>query len=215
MCGEYTSAMLTLALNKGRVLTEAVPILERSGLVRPGQFKDTRALVFEPAEKSGLRVVVMRGADVPVYVEHGAADLGLVGKDTLLEHPTHEYFERLDLGIAKCRIMSAGIADAEFDLSRPLRVATKFVRLSARFFAAQGQEVRFIKLSGALEVAPRLGLCDLIVDIVDSGETLRANGLVPLETIAHVSSRIIVNRTALKVKQAEVLACLSRLQDSL
>ncbi len=207
--------MLTLALNKGRIFTEAVPILERASLVLPGQFKNTRSLVFEPAEKSGLRVVVMRGADVPVYVEHGAADLGIAGKDSLLEHPTHEYFERLDLGIAKCRIMSAGLRHAELDHTRPLRIATKFVRTSARFFAQQGQEVRFIKLSGALEVAPRLQLCDLIVDIVDTGETLRANGLAPLDTIAEVSSRVIVNRTALKVKQAEVLACLSRLQDSL
>ena len=207
--------MLTLALNKGRILTEAVPILERAGLVERGQFEDTRALVFEPASPEGLRVVVMRGVDVPVYVEHGAADLGIVGRDSLLEHPTHEYFERLDLGIAKCRIMSAALAHAERPVGRPLRVATKFVRTSGRFFQARAREVRFIKLSGALEVAPRLGLCDLIVDIVDTGETLRANGLVPLDTIAEVSSRVIVNRTALKVKQSQVLACLSRLRESL
>lgn len=205
--------MLTLALNKGRVLKEAAPILERAGLVEPGIFKGTRKLVFEPLHKDGLRVVVMRGVDVPVYVEHGAADLGIVGKDTLLEHPTHEFYERLDLGIAPCRIMSAGLAGVELPQGRPLRLATKFVRTSRRFFESRGEEVRFIKLSGALEVAPRLGLCDLIVDIVDTGETLRANGLVPIDTIEVISSRVIVNRTALKVKLGEVLTCLGRLKD--
>ena len=206
--------MLTLALNKGRVLKEAAPILERAGLIAPGMFEGTRKLVFDPSNGEGLRVVVMRGVDVPVYVEHGAADLGIVGRDTLLEHPTHEYFERLDLGIARCRIMSAGIAGVELPKGRPLRLATKFVRTSRRFFESRGEEVRFIKLSGALEVAPRLGLCDLIVDLVDSGETLRANGLAPIETIEEVSSRVIVNRTALKVKLGEVLMCLGRLKES-
>ena len=207
--------MLTLALNKGRILTEAVPILERAGFIEPGQFESTRALIFEPSSEDGLRIVVMRGADVPVYVEHGAADIGVVGRDTLLEHPTHEYFERLDLGIAKCRIMSAQLDGIDIPDGRPLRIATKFVRTSARFFESRGQEVRFIKLTGALEVAPRLALCDLIVDIVDTGETLRANGLVPVDTIAEVSTRVIVNRTALKLKQTEILTCLSRLRESL
>lgn len=205
--------MLTLALNKGRVLQEAAPILERAGLIRPGLFEGTRALVFDPPDAAGLRVVVMRGVDVPVYVEHGAADLGIVGRDTLLEHPTHEYYERLDLGIARCRIMSAGLAGAPLPKGRPLRLATKFVRTSRRYFESRGEEVRCIELSGALEVAPRLGLCDLIVDIVDSGETLRANGLVPIDTIEEVSSRVIVNRTALKVKLGEVLSCLGRLKE--
>ncbi len=204
--------MLTLALNKGRIFEEVTPILERAGLVASGIFADTRQLVFEPTNEDGLRVVVMRGVDVPVFVEHGAADLGIVGRDSLLEHPTQDYFERMDLRRARCRIMSAGLAGVELPGVRPLRVATKFVRTAGRFFAARGQDVRFIKLSGALEVAPRLGLCDLIVDIVDTGATLRANGLVPVETIAEISSRVIVNRTAMKVRLGEVLDCLARLR---
>ncbi len=204
--------MLTLALNRGRILDQATPILEAAGLIAPGLFKATRKLVFEPRSSDQLRVVVMRGVDVPVYVEHGAADLGIVGKDTLLEHPTHEFFERLDLCIGRCQIMSAGLADAAPREGRPLRLATKFTHTSGRFFEQRGEEVRFIKLSGALEVAPRLGLCDLIVDLVDTGETLRANNLVPLDRIAEITTRVIVNRAALKVKLKEVLECLARLQ---
>lgn len=203
--------MLTIALNRGRILQEATPILEKAGLISPGRFAGTRKLVFEPASEDQLRVVVMRGVDVPVYVEHGAADLGIVGRDTLLEHPTHDFFERLDLGIGRCRLMSAGLADADPTPTGPLRVATKFVRSSRRFFEGRGQDLRIIKLSGALEVAPRLGLCDLIVDLVDTGETLRANNLVPVDTIAEITTRVIVNRTALKVKFDRVRACLDRL----
>lgn len=204
--------MLTLALNRGRILNQATPILEKAGLVSPGIFQGTRKLVFEAASDEQLRVVVMRGIDVPVYVEHGAADLGIVGRDTLLEHPTHDFFERLDLGIGGCKLMSAGLADAPPSPKGPVRVATKFVRSSRRFFEERGDDPRIIKLSGALEVAPRLGLCDLIVDLVDTGETLRANNLVPIDTIAEITTRVIVNRTALKVKLDQVLACLARLE---
>lgn len=204
--------MLTLALNRGRILDEATPILEKAGLIERGLFKGTRKLVFEPQNERQLRVVVMRGVDVPVYVEHGAADLGILGKDTLLEHPTHEFFERLDLGIGRCKLMSAGLSDALPQGGRPLRIATKFLRTSRRFFEQRGEEVRFIKLSGALEVAPSLELCDLIVDLVDSGETLRANSLVPLDCIAEITTRVIVNRAALKVKREEVLECLGLLE---
>jgi ATP phosphoribosyltransferase len=190
---------LTIALNRGRILEESLPLLATAGIVPEEDPAGSRKLIFA-TRQGGHRLVVMRGADVPTYVEYGAADVGIVGKDTLLEHGgSADYYERLDLGIARCRIMVAAPVGADLG-SGKLRVATKFPRVARRYFEGQGRQVSIIKLNGAMEIAPLMNLADCIVDIVDTGNTLRANGLEALETIAHVSSRLIVNRAAMKTR---------------
>ena len=205
-----TAGPLVIALNRGRILDEFLPMMAAAGVTPAESLTGSRKLVFDSA-CGRFKLVVMRGADVPTYVEYGAADLGVTGKDTLLEYAGRGFYERLDLGIARCRIMTAGPAEARLSPAGPVRVATKFVSSTKRFFAQKGRQVEVIKLSGAMEIAPLMGLADLIVDIVDSGNTLRANGLVPLETIAHVSSRVIVNRASQKMKLGGVEAFLERL----
>jgi ATP phosphoribosyltransferase len=207
-----TGEPLVIALNRGRVLDEFLPMMAQAGITPAESLTGSRKLVFDSV-CGRFKLVVMRGADVPTYVEYGAADLGVTGKDTLLEYTGSGFYERLDLGIARCRIMTAGPVDAPLRPAGPLRVATKFVNCSKRFFAEKGRQVEVIKLSGAMEIAPLMGLADLIVDIVDSGNTLRANGLVPLETIAHISSRIIVNRASQKMKLGAVNELLGRLTE--
>ncbi len=147
----------------------------------------------------GVRLLILRASDVPTYVEYGAADVGVAGKDVLLEHGGDGLYEPLDLGIARCRLMTAGMAGATPATGR-LRVATKYVNATRQFFAGRGQQVEIIKLYGSMELAPVVGLADCIVDVVDTGNTLRANGLVPLEHIADISSRLIVNKASLKTK---------------
>lgn len=201
---------LTIALNRGRILDEFLPLLASVGIEPDEPIEGSRRLVFD-SQCGRARLVVMRGADVPTYVTYGAADVGITGKDTLLEYGGAGFYERLDLGIARCRIMSAGPAGMTAPEGR-LRIATKFVNVAKRYYAEQGRQVDVISLSGAMEIAPLMGLADLIVDIVDTGNTLRANGLVPLDTIAHVSSRVIVNRAALKMRFTEVEALLASLR---
>ena len=203
---------LTIALNRGRILEESLPLLASAGVVPEEDPAGSRKLIFATRE-GGHRLVVMRGADVPTYVEYGAADVGIVGKDTLLEHGgSSDYYERLDLGIARCRIMVAAPVGADLG-SGKLRVATKFPRLARRYFEGQGRQVSIIKLNGAMEIAPLMNLADCIVDIVDTGNTLRANGLEALETIAHVSSRMIVNRAAMKTRFDAVQSLTRSLRD--
>ncbi|NIP13615.1 MAG: ATP phosphoribosyltransferase [Pseudomonadales bacterium] len=203
---------LTIALNRGRILEESLPLLASAGIVLEEDPAGSRKLIIASREGEH-RLVVMRGADVPTYVEYGAADVGIVGKDTLLEHGgSAGYYERLDLGIARCRIMVAapvgtGLGDGK------LRVATKFPRVARRYFEGQGRQVSIIKLNGAMEIAPLMNLADCIVDIVDTGNTLRANGLEALETIAHVSSRMIVNRAAMKTRFEAVQSLICSLRD--
>ncbi len=202
---------LTIALNRGRILKECLPLLEAAG-VRPAEDIDgSRKLVFSTTEGDHT-LVVMRGSDVPTYVEHGAADLGIVGKDTIMEHGSSGFYERLDLGIGRCRIMTAAPVGASLDRA-PLRVATKFVNVARRYFEQQGRQVSIIPLSGAMEIAPLMNLADCIVDIVDTGNTLKANGLEALETIAHVSSRVIVNRAAMKTRFDAVQQLIDRLRE--
>lgn len=192
---------LTIALNRGRILKECLPLLAQLGIEPVEDIDRSRKLVF--ATKTGdHRLLIVRGADVPTYVEYGAADLGVVGKDTLLEHgSTSGYYERLDLGIGRCKLMTAAPVGAQLPTAeQKLRIATKFVQSTAAFFDRQHREVSIIKLSGAMEIAPVMGLADCIVDIVDTGNTLRANGLEPLEEIADISSRLIVNRAATKTR---------------
>jgi ATP phosphoribosyltransferase len=203
------SKPLTIALNRGRVLDEFLPLLAKLDIRTREPIEGSRKLVFD-SEDGSVRLVVMRGSDVPTYVEYGAADLGVTGKDTLLEHGGSGFYERLDLGIARCRIMTAAPANAP-PVAGVLRVATKFVNVAKRYFAEQGRQVEIIQLSGAVEIAPLMGLADCIVDIVDTGSTLEANGLTAGSVIAEISTRVIVNRAALKTRFDEVESLLGRL----
>lgn len=195
---------LTLALSKGRILEDTLPMLERAGIRPEEDPLDSRKLVFATND-SELRLLVIRAADVPTFVAYGAADLGVAGKDVLDEHGGHDLYEPLDLGIARCRLMTAGVPGAmDTAVSRPLRVATKYVELTRAHFARMGRQVEIVKLYGSMELAPIVGLADVIVDLVDTGSTLRANGLEPFEEIAAISSRLVVNKAAMKMKHAAV-----------
>lgn len=203
--------MLTIALNKGsRILAKCLPLLAGAGIEPAEDLAVTRKLVI-PSRCGRYRLVTMRGDDVPTYVEYGGAELGVVGKDTLLETPYTDYYERLDLGVARCALMTAAPPNAPPAIG-PLRVATKFAKTALAHYARQNQQVSIIKLSGALELAPQLGLADQIVDLVETGATLAANGLVPLETITEVSTRVIVNRAAMKTRYAEIEPLLDALR---
>jgi ATP phosphoribosyltransferase len=163
---------------------------------------------------AGVSLVIIRGTDVPTYVRYGAAQVGVVGKDVLLEHGAEGVYEPLDLGIAKCRLMTASALDAK-PVNGKLRVATKFVNVARNFYAERGVQVELIKLYGAMELAPLMNLADEIVDIVDTGNTLRANGMAPKETIADISSRLIVNKAAMRSHHAQVSGLIDRLKEAL
>ncbi len=202
---------LTIALNRGRILKECLPILAAAGIEPQEDPDQSRKLIF-PSRTGDHTLVIVRGSDVPTYVEYGAAHLGIVGKDTLLEHGSGAgFYERLDLGIGRCQIMVAARSGVTLG-SGKLRVATKFPRIARRYFEAAGRQVSIIKLAGAMEIAPLMDLAECIVDIVDTGNTLRANGLVPLETIAEVTSRVIVNRAAMKTRFDEVQLVIDNLR---
>jgi ATP phosphoribosyltransferase len=157
-----------------------------------------------------VKLVIIRATDVPIYVQYGAADLGVAGKDVLMEHGGEGLYEPLDLKIARCRLMVAGRPDQQTRSNRP-RIATKFVNTTRRYYADQGRQVEVIKLYGSMELAPLVGLADYIVDVVDTGKTLQANGLAPLEHIADISSRLIVNKAAMKMKHARIKAVMARM----
>ena len=189
---------ITIALSKGRILKETLPLLERMGLGVVESIEETRKLILTTQDPN-VRLVVIRATDVPTYVRYGAADIGVAGKDVLMEQEGDGIYEVLDLKIAQCRLMVAGIENRQSRESR-LRVATKYVRCAERFYAQQGKQVEIIKLYGSMELAPLMDLADEIVDLVDTGNTLRANGLAPLQHIADISSRLIVNKASMKVK---------------
>jgi len=191
---------LTIALTKGRIHRETLPLLASAGIEPLDDLATSRKLVFETS-RPGVRLVIIRGSDVPTYVRHGAADMGVVGKDILLEHGAEGLYEPLDLGIARCRLMTAGPVGWRSTGGR-IRVATKFINITRRHFAQQGVHADVIKLYGAMELAPLMNLADLIVDIVDTGNTLRANGMEPLEEIAAISSRLVVNKAAMRSRCA-------------
>jgi ATP phosphoribosyltransferase len=198
------STALTLALTKGRILKETLPLLARAGIEPVEDVHSSRKLVF-PTSRADLQLVILRGTDVPTYVRHGAAHIGVVGKDILLEQGADGLYEPLDLGIARCRLMTAAPVGWQGGAPR-LRVATKFVNIARDWFARQGVQADIIKLYGAMELAPMMGLSDLIVDIVDTGNTLRANGMEPLDEVASISSRLIVNKAALRAHHAGVVS---------
>lgn len=196
------SETVTMALTKGRILKETLPLLSRAGIEPLEDVSSSRKLVFETS-RPGLRLVILRGSDVPTYVRHGAADIGVVGKDVLLEHGAEGLYEPLDLGIARCRLMTAAPVGWREGGAR-IRVATKFVNITRRHFARKGVQADLIRLYGAMELAPIMNLADLIVDIVDTGNTLRANGMEPREEIAAISSRLIVNKAAMRSRYRPV-----------
>lgn len=201
---------ITIALTKGRILAEILPLLARAGIEPSESIASSRKLLFD-TNRDAVRLLVLRGSDVPTYVQFGIADIGVAGKDTLLEHGGDGFYEPLDLGIARCRLMTAGVTGAVTKAGR-IRVATKYVNIARRHYAEQGRQADIIKLYGAMELAPLLGLADEIVDIVDTGNTLRANGLEARETIAHISSRLIVNKGAMKIKHPFIQPLLAELR---
>ena len=195
---------LTIALTKGRILNETLPLLAAAGIEPLEDIAGSRKLTFD-TNSPNVRLLILRGSDVPTYVEFGAADVGVSGKDTLLEYGGNGFYELLDLGISRCRLMTAGIVGMPLPSGR-IRVATKYVNLAKRYYAAQGQQADIIKLYGAMELAPLVALADEIVDVVDTGNTLRANGLEPRAKIADVSSRLIVNKASMKMKHQQIEA---------
>jgi ATP phosphoribosyltransferase len=205
-------APLTIALSKGRIFTQTLPLLAQAG-IEPQDDPDTSRKLILETNQPRVKLVVIRASDVPTYVEYGAADLGVAGKDVLMEHGGEGLYEPLDLRIARCRMMVAGIPDADLGSGR-LRIATKYVKSAERHFAERGKQVEVIKLYGSMELAPLVGLSDLIVDLVESGNTLKANGLVPMETIADISSRLVVNKASWKMKHSAVMALLGALRQA-
>ena len=202
---------LTIALTKGRILKETLPMLALAGIEPLEDVSSSRKLIFE-TNRADVRMIIIRGTDVPTYVRHGAADIGVVGKDVLLEHGAEGLYEPLDLGIARCRLMTAGPVGWQGGGAR-IRVASKFANITRRYFAEQGVHADVIKLYGAMELAPLMDLADLIVDIVDTGNTLRANGMEPLDEIASISSRLIVNKAAMRSRYDLISEVIERLSE--
>ena len=205
--------MLTIALSKGRILDQTLPLLEKAGISVPKSELESRKLILD-TNLSDVKVIVIRASDVPVFVQHGAADIGIAGKDVLLEHGANGIFELLDLGISRCRLMVASKKDQDLNKST-LKVATKYVKSAKEYFYRQGKQVEVIKLYGAMELAPIVGLSDCIVDLVDTGNTLKANNLVPLELIHEISSRLIVNSAAFNTKHKEINQWIQKIEQNL
>ena len=200
-----TGNMITLALSKGRIFDETLPLLVAAGIEVLEDPEKSRKLIL-PTNQPNVRVVLVRATDVPTYVEYGGADIGVTGKDTLIEHGGQGLYQPLDLRIAKCRVSVAVRND--FDYAQAvkqgsrLKVATKYTGIARDFFASKGVHVDMVKLYGSMELAPLTGLADAIVDLVSTGNTLKANNLIEVERIMDISSYLVVNQAALKLKQA-------------
>lgn len=198
------SQQLTLALSKGRIFEETMPLLQAAGITVTENPESSRKLIL-PTNDPDVRVIIVRASDVPTYVQYGAADFGVAGKDVLLEHGGEGLYQPIDLSIAKCRLSVA--VPTGFDYASAvrqgarLRVVTKYVKCAREHFAAKGVHVDLIKLYGSMELGPLVGLSDAIVDLVSTGSTLRANNLVEVEHIMEISSRLVVNQAALKLKR--------------
>ncbi|MGK2940605.1 MAG: ATP phosphoribosyltransferase [Immundisolibacter sp.] len=199
---------LRIAVSKGRILEQTLPLLASIGIAPVGEVG--RRLIVDTSVP-GVQIIIIRATDVPTYVAYGAADAGIAGKDVLMEHGGEGLYEPLDLGIARCRLMVAGRAGVQLPGGR-LRVATKYVNVTQRYYAERGVQVEPIKLYGSMELAPLVGLADCIVDLVDTGSTLRANGLEPLALIADISSRLVVNRASMKLKQTALQRLIRELE---
>lgn len=207
------SQNLVIALSKGRILKETLPLLEAAGIAPLEDVTKSRKLIFDTTIEH-IKIIVIRATDVPAYVQYGGADMGVTGKDVLMEHGAQGLYEPLDLNIAKCRLMTAAKKGYESPNGR-IRVATKFVNLAKQYYASQGIQTDIIKLYGAMELAPILNLADEIVDIVDTGNTLKANGLEPREEIHKISTRLVVNRASMKMKHAEIQPIIAQLEQAI
>ena len=206
---------ITIALTKGRILKETLPLLAKVG-IEPSEDLDASRKLIVPTTLANVHLVILRGSDVPTYVKHGAADIGIAGKDMLLEFGGEGIYEPLDLGIARCRLMTAGprVSQTGQAPRRRIRVATKFLNIARAHYAGKGIHADLIKLYGSMELAPLMGLADEIVDIVDTGKTLEENGMVPLELIADVSSRLIVNKASMRTRHASVRMLVDALEEA-
>ncbi len=205
--------MLTIAVSKGRIYDEALPLLAEAGISPIDDPNKCRKLILRTT-RDDVQLVIIRATDVPTFVEYGAADLGIAGKDVLLEYGAESLYEPLDLNIACCRLMTAAHKDAP-ELGTRIRVATKYVQIARNYFASKGIQAEIIKLYGSMELAPLVGLADCIVDLVDTGSTLRANDLEPRELIMNISSRLVVNKAAMKMKHKAITALLSQIESTL
>ncbi|MCW8963113.1 MAG: ATP phosphoribosyltransferase [Gammaproteobacteria bacterium] len=192
------SHKLTIALSKGRILKDSLPLLAAAGIELLESPDDSRKLIFDTSHPE-VRILVIRASDVPTFVSYGAADMGVAGKDVLLENDVSNLYELVDLQIARCRLMLASLPDADLEKPR-LKIATKYTSTTREWFAKQGRQVEAVKLYGSMELAPVVGLADAIVDVVESGNTLKENGLVTRDHIMDISSRLVVNRASMKMK---------------
>jgi len=205
--------MLTIAVSKGRIYEEALPLLKEAGIQPIDDPKTSRKLILDTTRED-VKLVIIRATDVPTFVEYGAADLGVAGKDVLFEHGAESLYEPLDLGIAGCRLMTATRKN-EPEISGRVRVATKYVKTAQLYFASKGIQAEIIKLYGSMELAPLVGLADCIVDLVDTGNTLKANGLEPRELITEITSRLVVNKAAMKMKHRAIQELIEQLETAL
>jgi ATP phosphoribosyltransferase len=206
---------LTIALSKGRILKQTLPLLNGIGITISDDELSSRKLILDTNHQH-IKVIVLRPTDVPVFVQHGAADIGVAGKDSLLEHGGNNIIEALDLKISQCKLMVAGRKNDENIMQKDiLKVATKYVHSAQHYFDAIGKSYEIIKLYGAMELAPIVGMSDIIVDLVDTGNTLVANGLVPFEHICDISSRLIINNSANVVKNTEITTIVNNLKNQL
>ncbi len=207
--------MLTLALSKGRILDDTEGLLAHCGIRLDSSVADSRQLII-PTDDPGLRLLIVRASDVPTYVQYGAADLGIAGRDVMLEHGGEGLYQPVDLGIGRCRLCVAVPKGFDYQQAavrgQRLRVATKYVRTASEHFARKGVHVDLIKLYGSMELAPLVGLADAIVDVVSTGNTLKANNLVEVEDIMPISARLIVNQAALKMRQSKLAPLIAALE---
>lgn len=203
---------LVVALSKGRILKETLPLMKAAGIEPLEDVTTSRKLIFDTTVPN-IKLIIIRATDVPSYVQYGAADMGVTGKDVLMEHGADGLYEPLDLQIAKCKLMTAA-KKGQVSPNGRIRVATKFVNLAKAYYAGKGIQTDIIKLYGAMELAPLLNLADEIVDIVDTGNTLKANGLEPRELIHTISTRLVVNRSSMKIKHALIQPIIDKLHET-
>lgn len=206
------SRPLIIALSKGRILNETLPLLADAGIHLAEPLEGSRKLLFDTHDDD-IKIIIIRATDVPTYVQLGAADIGVAGKDVLLEHGAEGVYEPLDLEIARCRLMTAGMIGQNTPCHSRRRVATKFVGIARDYYARQGIQADIIKLYGAMELAPIMDLADEIVDIVDTGNTLRANGMAPRELITEISTRLIVNKASMTMNHRRLQPILTSLHE--
>ena len=205
-------ANITIAMAKGRLAKQAVKLFNNAGIDLPEDMLSSRKLIFELPQEN-LEIILVKPADVPIYVEYGTADLGIVGKDTLLEE-NRDLYEMLDLKFGKCRFAIAGLPESKETLLQR-KVATKYPDFTRRYFKSKGEPVEIIKLNGSIELAPLTGLADTILDIVQTGRTLKENGLIVYENIQDLSARLVVNKVSMKTYQKEISKIIDALEDEL